>query len=239
MTVATTDVAPGRSDAVALLTPLLRRLTGDEKHEASGHSTLDVIWVMYDRVLRIDPARPDAPDRDRFLVSKGHGPHAYYAVLAAKGFFPVDWLDDLAGPDSRLGHHPDRTLVTGVEISSGSLGHGLCLGVGTALGLRARGLTRPDVYVLLGDGELDEGSNHEAIAYAGATGLDNRTAVVVDNRSATHGWPGGITTRCIAHGWTATTVDARDHDAVEAAVRWRFDGRPHVVVAEVSGVSDA
>lgn len=239
MTVATTGVAPARPDAMARLTPLLRRLAGDEKHEASGYSTLDVTWVLYDRVLRIDPADPDALDRDRFLVSKGHGPHAYYAVLAAKGFFPEDWLDNLAGPDSPLGHHPDRTLIPGVEISSGSLGHGLCLGVGTALGLRARGLAHPRVYVLLGDGELDEGSNHEAIAYAGATGLDNLTAIVVDNRSATHGWPGGIAARFTVNGWTATTVAARDHDAVEAAVRSRRGGHPHVVVAEVRGDHDA
>src|SRR3712207_4470105 len=108
-----------------VLGPLLSRLTGDEKHAPSAHSTLDVLWVLYDRVLRISPDTVDAPDRDRFLLSKGHGPAAYYAVLAAKGFIPVEWLDDLAGPASPLGHHPDRLLVPGVEISSGSLGHGL------------------------------------------------------------------------------------------------------------------
>ena len=94
------------------------------------------------------PLRPGAarlardrgrPDRDRFLLSKGHGPQAYFAVLAAKGFFPLDWLDGFATFDSPLGHHPDRLLVPGVEISSGSLGHGLPLGVGVALGLRAPG----------------------------------------------------------------------------------------------------
>src|SRR5688500_20283652 len=92
---------------------------GDEKHGTSATSTLDVIWILYDRILRVDPDRPDDPDRDRFLLSKGHGPMAYYAVLAAKGFFPEQWLDDLAGPDSRLGHHPDRTLIPGVEIEIG------------------------------------------------------------------------------------------------------------------------
>ena len=237
---ARTDMAPAGGDGLAHLVPLLRRLAGDEKHEASGHSTLDVIWVMYDRVLRVDPSRPDAPDRDRFLVSKGHGPHAFYAVLAATGLIPVSWLDDLAGPDSRLGHHPDRTLVPGVEIASGSLGHGLGLAVGTALGLRVRGQRSPDgprVYVLLGDGELDEGANHEAIAYAGATGLDTLTAIVIDNRSATHGWPGGIATRFTVNGWTAAGVDGRDHDAFEAAVRGHTPGHPHVVVAEVEGRS--
>lgn len=219
----------------ARLTPLLRRLTGDAKHEPSGYSTLDVIWVLYDRVLRVDPDRPDAPDRDRFLVSKGHGPHAYYAVLAARGFFPVSWLDDLAGPDSPLGHHPDRTLVPGVEISSGSLGHGLGLGVGTALGLRAQRRSGPRVYVLLGDGELDEGSNHEAIAYAGATGLDSLTVIVIDNGSTRHAWPGGLAGPFTVNGWSAATVDATDHDRLEAALRGHEAGQPHVVVARVAG----
>jgi transketolase len=211
----------------------LQRLTGDEKHAPAAFSTLDVIWVLYDRVLRVDPARPDDPDRDRFVLSKGHGPAAYYAVLATKGFFPADWLDDLAGPDSRLGHHPDRNLVPGVEISSGSLGHGLGLAVGTALGLRAQGLTSPHVYVLLGDAELDEGSNHEAIAYAGATGLDNLTAIVIDNQSATHGWSGGIASRFAVNGWSTTDVDGRDHDDIARALLGRSSSTPHLVVARV------
>jgi transketolase len=215
------------------LMPSLRRLTGDEKHAPSAFSTLDVLWVIYDRVLDVSPSRVDDPDRDRFLLSKGHGPAAYYAVLAAKGFIPDEWLDDLAGPDSPLGHHPDRLLVPGVEIGSGSLGHGLGLAVGTALGLRAQGRTRPGVYVLLGDAELDEGSNHEAIAYAGATGLDSLVAIVVDNRSATHGWPGGIASRFTVNGWTASTVDGRDRDAIEKALHDRVPGRPHAVVAVV------
>jgi transketolase len=215
------------------LMPLLRRLTGDEKHAPSAYSTLDVLWVLYDRVLDVSPHRVDDPQRDRFLLSKGHGPAAYYAVLAAKGFIPDAWLDDLAGPDSPLGHHPDRLLVPGVEIGSGSLGHGLGLAVGTALGLRAQGLLRPRVYVLLGDAELDEGANHEAIAYAGATGLDTLTAIVVDNRSATHGWPGGVASRFSVNGWTASTVDGRDRDTIEKAVSENQPGRPHAVVAVV------
>jgi transketolase len=209
----------------------LQRVTGDEKHSPAAYSTLDVLWVLYDRVLRVDPDRPDDPDRDRFLLSKGHGPAAFYAVLATKGFFPGDWLDDMAGPDSRLGHHPDRLLIPGVEIGSGSLGHGLGLAVGTALGLRAQGFA-PHVYVLIGDAELDEGSNHEAIAYAGATGLSNLTAIVVDNQSATHGWAGGIASRFTVNGWTGATVDGRDHDEIAAAL-CRSTPHPHVVVARV------
>lgn len=224
----------GRS-GFARLGELMRRVTGAEKHEPSAHSTLDVIWVLYDRVLRVDPGQRADPDRDRFLVSKGHGPHAYYAVLAARGYFPRHWLDDLAGPGSPLGHHPDRTLVPGVEISSGSLGHGLGLGVGMALALQAQRRTRPRVYVLLGDGELDEGSNHEAIAFAGATGLDRLTAIVIDNGSSRHPWPGGLAGPFTVNGWTAGSATAANHDRLEAALRGHSPGHPHVVVAVVGG----
>ncbi len=212
---------------------LLARLDGDEKHEPSASSTFPVLQVLYDRVLDVDPADPAAPDRDRFLLSKGHGPQAYYAMLAARGFVPAEWLDGFAAYDSPLGHHPDRTLIPGVEISSGSLGHGLPLAVGVALALRARGRTKPRVVCLLGDGELDEGSNHEAIAFAGRVALDALTAIVVDNASASHGWPGGVALRFGHEGWSTETVDGRDHDALERALRARSPGRPNVVVAEV------
>jgi transketolase len=207
---------------------LLSRVTGDAKHAPSAHSTLDVLWVLYDRVLRNTPETVDEPDRDRFLLSKGHGPAAYYAVLAAKGFIPEDWLDDMGGPDSRLGHHPDRVLVPGVEVGTGSLGHGLGLAVGTALGLRAQGFLDTRTFVLLGDAELDEGSNHEAIAYAAAIKLP-LTAIVIDNQSSTHGWPGGIPARF--PGWSVSVVNGRDHDEIERALR--ITGRPHLVVAAV------
>ncbi|MFI7430878.1 transketolase [Micromonospora sp. NPDC049836] len=218
----------------AALGALLDRVRAGREFGANVYSTLDVLQVLYDRVLRITPETVDDPDRDRFLLSKGHAVAGYYALLAAKGFLPVEWLDDQGGPDSRLGDHPDRTLVTGVEIGSGSLGHGLGLAVGTALGLRAQGRPDPRVYVLLGDAELDEGSNHEAIAYAGATGLGNLTAIVLDNRSASHGWPGGAASRFTVNGWSAATVDGRDHDALHTALTGHDHHRPHVVVAVVT-----
>jgi transketolase len=212
---------------------LMALMTGDEKHGPAATSTLDVLWVLYDRVLNVDPADPEAPGRDRFLLSKGHGPMAYYAVLTAKGFIDPELLPGFGGFGSPLGHHPDRVLLPGVEIGSGSLGHGLGLAVGMALGLRAQGLHRPRVFTLLGDAELDEGSNHEAIAFAGAIGLDNLHAVVIDNASATHGWSGGIATRFEREGWSVLTVDGRDHDALEAAFTAPHHGRPHAVVAAV------
>src|SRR5687768_14825583 len=181
---------------------LMALMTGDEKHGPAATSTLDALWVLYDRVLRVTPATADTPDRDRFLLSKGHGPMAYYAVLAAKGFFPQEWLPGFGSYDSPLGHHPDRVLVPGAEIGSGSLGHGLPIAVGTALGLRAQGLHEPAVWVLVGDAELDEGSNHEAIAYAGPAGLDRLHTVVIDNSSASYARPGGIAARFEAAGWS-------------------------------------
>jgi transketolase len=158
---------------------------------------------------------------------------AYYAVLAAKGFIPVDWLRDWAAFDSRLGWHPDANLVPGVEIASGSLGHGLPLAVGVALGLRAQRIGAR-VVVLVGDAELDEGSNHEAIEVAAALRLDRLLTIVVDNGSSTHGWPGGIASRFDIAGWEAVTVPGRDRAALEAAMGASPTlGRPKVVVAVV------
>ena len=218
-------------------------MTGDEKHGPSATSTLDVLWVLYDQVLRVAPDTVDDPGRDRFLLSKGHGPAAYYAVLAAKGFFPESWLADFGSAASRLGYHPDRNLIPGVEIASGSLGHGLPLGVGLAHGLIARGFAAPRVYVLVGDAELDEGSNSEAIVYAGAVGLPNLTVVAVDNRSYSYGWgPGGIEAHFAVSGWSAVRVSGRDHAALASAFRATSAGAssgsaggPQLVVATVGG----
>lgn len=209
-----TTTTLGYDDLPALLT----RLTGDEKHDRSSLSTLDVLWVLYDRILR---------DEDRFLLSKGHGPAAFYAVLAAKGIVPVSELDGFGSFDSRLGYHPDRVVAPGVEFSSGSLGHGLGVAVGSALSGRR-------VFCLVGDGELDEGSNWEAVQYAGRIGLGTLTAVVVDNDSAWLGWPEGIERRFMLEGWIALRVDGRDHEALEAALRPDLEGRrPRCIVAEV------
>lgn len=208
-------------------------MTGDEKHAPSATSTLDVLWVLYDRVLRIDPVHPDDDARDRFLLSKGHGPMAFYAVLAAKGFFDPELLRRWCRNDSAFGLHPDRNLIPGVEISSGSLGHGLPLSLGVALGLRARGNTASRVFCMVGDAELDEGSNHEAIAAAPRLGLEQLTVIAIDNQSATLHWPGGIARRFEVEGWSATTVDGRDHEAIEGALVAPHPYRPRAIVAVV------
>jgi transketolase len=215
------------------LPALMSLMTGDEKHSSSATSTLDVLWVLYDRILHISPEAPAAEDRDRFLLSKGHGPMAFYAVLAAKGFIDPESLRTFARYDSPYGLHPDRNLIPGVEISSGSLGHGLPLALGVALGLRARGNTGPRVFCLVGDAELDEGSNHEAIAVASRFRLDTLTVVVIDNQSASLGWPGGIAARFAVEGWSTATIDGRNHGEIEEALTRAHEGRPHVVVAVV------
>ena len=210
----TTTPEYGYDDLPALLT----RLTGDEKHDRSSFSTLDVLWVLYDRVLGRD---------DRFILSKGHGPTAYYAVLAAKGLLPVELLDGFGDFDSRLGHHPDRKLVPGAEFSSGSLGHGLAVAVGAAL-------TGRRVFCLLGDAELEEGSNWEAVQYAGRIGLASLTAIVIDNDSSSSGWPDGVERRFMLEGWAGLRVDGRDHEQLGAALTPDLEGiRPRVIVAEV------
>ena len=210
----TTTARFGFDDLPALLT----RLTGDEKHDRSSFSTLDVLWVLYDRVLG---------ENDRFILSKGHGPAAFYAVLAAKGIVPAEALDGFGSFDSPLGYHPDRNRAPGVEFSSGSLGHGLGVATGVAL-------TGRRVWCLVGDGELDEGSNWEAVQYAGRMGLGSLTAVVIDNDSAFHGWPDGIERRFMLEGWTALRVDGRDHEALEAALAPDPEAtRPRCIVAEV------
>jgi transketolase len=210
---------------------LLELLRSDAKHDPSAASTLDVHWVLYDRVLNVTPETADDPQRDRLLLSKGHGPASYYAVLAAKGFVSVDALASFGRFDSPLGHHPDAALIAGVEIASGSLGHGLPIAVGRALALRAMRNDKPRVFCVLGDGELAEGSNHEAIALAGRMGLDRLVAIVVDNFSATYGWPDGVDTRFASEGWSTARAHAHDHDALERAIESARPGCPHAVVA--------
>jgi transketolase len=204
--------------------------TGDEKHSSSATSTLDVLYVLYEHVLRVDPVNPRWEGRDRFLLSKGHGPAAFYAVLARKGFFPVDELPRFLAWDGHLGSHPDRLQVPGVEVSTGSLGHGLPMAVGVAYALRAKGSDRR-VYVLTGDAELNEGTNWEAILHAGGRRVPNLTLVVVDNRSSTVAM-GSIAEKLSAFGWDAVAVDGRDHDALLGALARRLE-RPVAVVAEI------
>jgi transketolase len=234
-TIPTRPQFPTRAFAYEELPKLIDTITGDEKHSSASTSTLDVLWVLYDQILFVSPDHPDDPERDRFILSKGHGPASYYAVLAAKGYIDPHLLADLGSFESPLGHHPDRLLIPGVEISSGSLGHGLAIAAGIALGLQIQGRTRPRVICLLGDGELEEGSNHEAIAVGARLSLDSLTAIVVDNDNAELRWPGGLATRFEVEGWHVATVAAHDHATLARALALRSKGAPNLVVARMQG----
>ena len=210
---------------------LIERARGDEKHDASSYSTLEVIDALYD-VMRFNPEQPTWDGRDRFILSKGHGPLAFYAVLIKHGFFPAEEMERFLTWDGIFGGHPDRNRVPGVEASTGSLGHGLPMAVGIAYALRARGLDEQRVFVLTGDAELNEGSNWEAILHAGPARLSNLTLIVVDNRSSSVEM-GDIASKLKAFGWDAVTVDGRDREALRRAYRRRADGPTAIVAAVV------
>ena len=133
------------------LADLMNLTSEDKKHDPSAHSTMGVLSALYNRVLHCDPQYSKSEDRDRFIMSKGHGPLALYAILAQKGFFPKEELTRFLQWDGILGGHPDRNRVPGVEASTGSLGHGFPMAIGVALGLKAKKNERR-VYVLIGDG---------------------------------------------------------------------------------------
>ncbi|EOM5038745.1 transketolase [Escherichia coli] len=220
-----------------LLNRYLSLMTGDEKHAPSSISTLDVIQVLYEKVLNYSPGQIQDEYRDRFFLSKGHGPMAFYAVLALKGYISPEQLETYGEYDSKLGYHPDRTKLDCVEISSGSLGHGLPLAIGSIMALRARGITGPRHWVLMGDAGLDEGSNFEAIPFAGRRGISELNVVVIDNDSSTLGWPGGISHLFSIEGWEVSSVNGRDHDELYRAFTKEHPHKPHAIIATVESKS--
>jgi transketolase len=150
-------------------------------HIGGDYSVADILATLYGAVLNVDPEAPRDPERDRFVLSKGHTAGALYATLAHLGFFPVAELETFMKPLSALNGHPNRTKVPGVETNTGPLGHGFPVAVGTALAARLQSSSRR-TFVVLGDGELQEGSNWEAAMTAAHYGLANLTAVVDRNR---------------------------------------------------------
>ena len=188
-------------------------------HIGGDLSATDILATLYFGVLRVDPARPDDPERDRFILSKGHCAGALYTTLAYRGFIEVEYLRTFMAPLSRLNGHPDRNKVPGVETNTGPLGHGLPVGVGAAIGAQIDG-ARWRTFVLTGDGELQEGSNWEAAMTAGHRGLDNLTVIVDRNRfqqgDATESTVrlDPLADRWRAFGWAVTEVDGHDHAAL-------------------------
>ncbi len=187
-------------------------------HVGSCFSMADMMAVLYGRCLRIDPLHPDAADRDRVVVSKGHAAAAVYATLANRGFFPLEWLDHYTENGGLLAGHASHN-VPGIELSTGSLGHGLSVGTGMALAARVQQSERR-TFVVLSDGECDEGSIWEAALFAGHHGLDNLTVLVDYNKIQSFGRVADIlrlepfADKWRSFGWAVREVDGHDHAAL-------------------------
>ncbi|MEO8285288.1 MAG: transketolase [Chloroflexota bacterium] len=184
-------------------------------HVGGEMSATDILVTLYFAVLHVDPERPDDPDRDRFILSKGHSAVALYTTLAHRGFFPIDQLDTFAQPLSKLNGHPDRNKVPGVETNTGPLGHGLPVGVGAALAAKLQDSSWR-VFVLTGDGELQEGSNWEAAMSAAHYKLDNLTVIVDRNRLQQGDWTEQtmhlepLADKWRAFGWSVQEIDGHN-----------------------------
>ncbi len=207
-------------------------------HVGGEMSATDILVTLYFAVLRVDPARPIDPDRDRFILSKGHSAVALYTTLAHRGFFPVETLATFAQPLSKLNGHPDRNKVPGVETNTGPLGHGLPVAVGAALAAKLQdGAWR--VFVLTGDGELQEGSNWEAAMAAAHYKLDNLTVIVDRNRLQQGDWTEQtmhlepLADKWRAFGWAVSEVDGHNvGQLLETFARLPFEpGKPSCIIA--------
>jgi transketolase len=207
-------------------------------HIGSCLSIADLLATLYGNVLRVDPHHPDATGRDRFILSKGHAAAILYAVLAECGFFPVSWLETYCQDGSPLLGHVNSHGVPGVEVSTGSLGHGLPIACGMALAGKRDGENHR-VVVMLSDGELDEGSSWEAMLFAPQHQLDNLIAIVDCNGIQSFGNVADVLDlhpldeKWRAFRWAVRTIDGHDHAAIEAALSAApFEhGKPSVILA--------
>jgi len=207
-------------------------------HTGGDLSAADILATLYFAILRIDPKQPQAPDRDRFILSKGHCSGALYTTLAEAGFFSPDELDTFTQPLSRLNGHPNCTKVPGVETNTGPLGHGLPVAVGTALAAKMDGAAWR-TFVLTGDGELQEGSNWEAAMAAAHYKLDNLIVIIDRNglqqgdttERTMHLEP--LTDKWRAFGWSVCEVDGHEHAALLKILQSvPFEpGKPNCVIA--------
>jgi transketolase len=205
-------------------------------HIGGDYSVADVLATLYGAVLAVDPKAPQAPERDRFILSKGHCAGALYATLAHCGFFSTSELDTFMAPLSALNGHPNRTKVPGVETNTGPLGHGFPVAVGHALSAKLQGSPRR-TFVVLGDGELQEGSNWEAAMTGAHYQLTSLTAVVDRNRLQ-QGARTEETKRLepladkwVSFGWEVRQVDGHDYEQLLAALTPTGTDRPVCVIA--------
>ncbi len=192
---------------------------GGSSHVGSVLSMADIVAVLYGGIMRIDPAEPNWPDRDRFILSKGHAGAGIYAALAESGFFPIEWLEKHCADGSVLSGHVSHRGVPGVELSTGSLGHGLPVGAGMAYGAKLDEATRR-VFVLLSDGECDEGSTWKAAMFASHHRLDNLVAIVDYNKIQSLATVAEtlelepFADKWRSFGWSVVEVDGHNHNAL-------------------------
>ncbi|HEX2949228.1 MAG TPA: transketolase [Armatimonadota bacterium] len=195
---------------------------GRSSHVASGLSIADLLAVLYGEVLRIDPHDPRNPERDRFILSKGHAGAAVYAVLAECGFFPVENLETHYQNGSKLSGHVSHKGIPGIELSTGALGHGLSVGSGMAYGAKLDTKSYR-VFVLLGDGECDEGANWEAALFAAHHKLDNLVAIIDYNKIQSMDSVANtmalepFADKWRSFGWGVREIDGHDHAAIASA----------------------
>lgn len=214
---------------------------GGEGHVGGAMSSVEILTALFFKLMRVDPEEPKWPERDRFILSAGHKCLVLYATLAQRGFFDEDVLDTYGQLKSRIPGHPDMHKLPGVETNTGALGHGLSIGVGMALGLKLQEMDAK-VYVLLGDGELDEGSNWEAAAAASHYRLDNLLAFVDRNFLQISGPTAEvmniepIVERWQAFGWSVREVDGHNiADIFSNASEIPFEqGKPSVLIANTT-----
>lgn len=222
-------------------------------HIGGPMSAMDVLVSLYFRHLRIDPSNPNDPDRDRFILSKGHCAIGLYTVLALRGYFPTEELATFDHGNSRLQGHPDMLLTPGVDASTGSLGQGLSSGAGMALGAKKLGKDF-HTWVMLGDGEIEEGMVWETVLSAPRFGLDNLTAIVDVNGLQQYGWPAGPGDRFdrsepVGHvdleavftgfGWNTISINGHDlreiSDALTFAQSFRgLSGKPTAIISNTT-----
>ena len=212
---------------------ILRTATAaQEGHIPAAFSILDIVWVLYDRVLTVTPGTMHDLDRDRFILSKGHASIGLYVVLAEKGFFNWDQLSNFGKFGSIFGGHPDRTKVPGVEASTGSLGHGFPMAVGLALGAKIKKKSSK-VYVIVGDGECNEGTVWESAMLGAHHKLDNLYCIVDHNHSGDGPMnPQDMRQKFEAFGWHAVRINGHDHEEIYKALTHKSDGKPIAIIAE-------
>ena len=206
-------------------------------HVGSCFSMADILAVLYEHVMQIDPSQPNAPERDRFILSKGHGTAILYAILAEKGFFPLDWLHSYNFYGAKLLGHCTSKGVPGVELSTGSLGHGLSVGLGMAKSLKLDALSSR-VFVLLGDGECNEGSVWEAAMLAPQLKMNNLIAIIDYNKIQSFGMVKEIidlepfSEKWSSFGWNVHLIDGHDHAQILWALSNLAAERPTVIICD-------